>query len=268
VQQGKEGRLVTLRTQLAVFAGIVLTGVLVACSPGTAPAPTPPARQSNAAPAAGPDLSFPEPYRFGDVQQKAPPAEHGEVPVTRRIPTTRPFVYITIDDGAVPDPDAPRLVKQSGARPVLFLNLKYVRGHEDYFRRLIDESGAVIGDHTVDHPNLAGKPYEYQRREICDDADAFQRDFGQRPELFRPPFGAHDPNTLRAAADCGMRVAVLWSATVNNGHVQFQEGDRLRPGDIVLMHFRKTFVEDYTALINQARHDGLTPVPLTDFLGS
>jgi hypothetical protein len=64
-----------------------------------------------------------------------------------------------------------------------------------------------------------------------------------------------------------MRVVVQWTAAVNNGVVQLQVGDKLRPGDIVLMHFRKTFKEDYTAFIDQARKDGLTPVPLADFLG-
>jgi hypothetical protein len=64
-----------------------------------------------------------------------------------------------------------------------------------------------------------------------------------------------------------MRAAVLWSAAVNDGVVQFQAGNKLRPGDIVLMHFRKTFTADYTAFVQQAKKDGLIPVPLPDFLG-
>jgi hypothetical protein len=35
----------------------------------------------------------------------------------------------------------------------------------------------------------------------------------------------------------------------------------------VLMHFRRTFKEDYTAFVERAKKDGLTPVPLADFLG-
>src|SRR5262249_22159575 len=128
-------------------------------------------------------------------------------------------------------------------------------------------AGAVIGNHTVDHANLRGKPLSFQRKEICDDADFVAKDFGTRPVFFRPPFGNYDTNTLRAAADCGMRAAVLWTATVNDGRLQFQRGNRLLPGDIVLMHFRKTFTADFTAFLDQAHRDGLTPVPLADFLG-
>jgi peptidoglycan/xylan/chitin deacetylase (PgdA/CDA1 family) len=256
-------------TQWTRRAGILASGMAVAltlsaCSGAPARAPSVPG-QSNAAPAAAPAL--PPPYRFGEVQQKAPPITDGQVPLLRRIQTDKPYVFITMDDGAIKDPDALRLIQQSGTRPVLFLNQRYVRGSEEYFRSIVNATGAVIADHTVDHQDLKGKPYEFQRAEICDDADYFQREFGKRPELFRPPFGSHDQNTLRAAADCGMRAALLWTVTVNNGQLQYQIGDKLRPGDIVLMHFRQTFVQDFTAFLNAARRDGLTPVPLTDFLG-
>jgi hypothetical protein len=59
---------------------------------------------------------------------------------------------------------------------------------------------------------------------------------------------------------------VLWTAAVNDGVVQFQQGNELRRGDIVLMHFRNTFGQDFTAFLTEAKKDGLTPVPLEDFL--
>jgi len=247
------------------LAAVVLA--LAACSsPSPAPEPDQP-DQPNPAPGAAPSPAFPAPYPFGTVQQKAPAIAYGQVPLVRRITTDKPYVFITMDDGAVKDPDALKLIQQSGTHPVLFLNQKYVKGHEAYFRAILDATGATLGDHTVNHPNLKGKPFEFQRKEICDDADDFQAGLGVRPVLFRPPFGNYDANTLRAAAACGMRVSVLWTAAVNDGHVQFQVGDKLRPGDIVLMHFRKTFVQDYTAFLEQAKKDGVTPVPLADFLG-
>jgi peptidoglycan/xylan/chitin deacetylase (PgdA/CDA1 family) len=255
-----------IRWRIVAIAGAAAL-LLTACSSAT-PASTPaPPSQPNPAAAGAPQEGPPSPYPFGQVQAKAAPIANGEVPLVRRIDTTKPYVFITMDDGAIQQPDAPKLIKDSGGHPVLFLNYKYVHGHEAYFKSILDSTGAVLGDHTVDHPNLKGKPYEFQRKEICDDADDLQKALGTRPTLFRPPFGNHDANTLKAAAACGMRVSVLWSASVNDGVVQFQVGDKLRPGDIVLMHFRKTFVEDYNAFLAQAKKDGLTPVPLADFLG-
>jgi len=250
------------RVLACVVAAVVS---LSACS--STPAPDKATDTPNRAPKAAPPPAFTPPYPYGVVQLKAPPVANGEVPLIRRIPTDKPFVFITMDDGAVKDPDALSLIKDSGGHPVLFLNQKYVKGHEAYFKAILDSTGSVLGDHTVDHPDLRGKPYEFQRKEICDDADDLQRGLGQRPSLFRPPFGSYDANTLKAAAACGMRAAVLWTAAVNDGVVQFQVGDKLRPGDVVLMHFRKTFKEDYTAFVERAKKDGLTPVPLADFVG-
>ncbi len=249
----------------AVVAAAALA--LTACSGHDTDQREPGTSQPNPAPQAAPDVQTSGPYPFGTVQQKAPAIENGQVPVIRRITTDKPYVFLTMDDGAVQDPDALKLMQQNGTHPVLFLNQKYVKGHEAYFKQILDATGATLGDHTVDHPNLKGKPYEFQRKEICDDADDFQKSLGVRPSLFRPPFGNYDQNTLKAAAACGMRASVLWTAAVNDGVVQFQSGDKLKAGDIVLMHFRKTFKEDYTAFVERAEKDGLTPVPLADFLG-
>ncbi|AHI00625.1 polysaccharide deacetylase family protein [Kutzneria viridogrisea] len=207
-----------------------------------------------------------QPYPFGQAQAKVPPIAGGKAPVIRHIATDKPYVFITMDDGAVRDPQALQLIRDSGARPTLFLNDRYVKGHEDYFKQLQDTDQLVIGNHTVNHPDLKKLSYAAQKKEICDNSDAFQKAFGQRPTLFRPPFGNYNDDTLRAVADCGLKAVVLWTAAVNDGVVQFQANGKLKPGDIVLMHFRKTFVQDYTAFLNRAKQDGLTPVPLSDFL--
>ncbi|WP_236789932.1 polysaccharide deacetylase family protein [Amycolatopsis sp. GM8] len=244
-------------TRGAIAATLALVVLTSACTPRVDAAVVP-----TEAPVVVPPTTQP----FEQVRQTAGPVVDGKVPQVRRIAVTEPFVFLTIDDGAVPDPDAPRLIRESGVRPVLFLNEMYVRGHEDYFRQVL-AAGATLGDHTVNHPDLRGKPLAFQQKEICDDADELARGLGVRPVLFRPPFGSWDENTLKAAANCGMRVSVLWTASVNDGRVDFQDGKRLQAGDIVLMHFRKTFAEDFAAFVNQSKKDGLTPVSLTDFLG-
>ncbi|WP_435157854.1 polysaccharide deacetylase family protein [Amycolatopsis sacchari] len=248
----------------AVAAAFALVALLSACTSRIEAAvltPEPlPAPASTAAPAPT------TPYPFGQVQRQAPPVTDGKVPQLNRIDIAEPYVFLTIDDGAIPHPDAPRLIRESGAHPVLFLNARYVRGHEDYFREVL-AAGATLGDHTIDHPDLRGKPLAYQEQQICGDADELQRMLGVRPVYFRPPFGSFDQNTLKAAANCGMRASVLWTESVNDGRVDFQTGKHLRAGDVVLMHFRKTFPEDFAAFLRQSKEDGLTPVPLPDFLG-
>lgn len=264
-----------MRISFAVVMVAVSASLLAGCAAGvehsvagvsagtpSAPSSTPPS--STTTTVAPPTSS--QPYPFGTPQAKVPATVGGKAPIVRRIDTAKPYVFITIDDGAVRDPQALELIKNSGARPTLFLNDRYVKGHEAYFKQLQDQDNLVIGNHTVNHPDLAKMSYAAQKKEICDDSDAFAKAFGHRPTLFRPPFGNYNADTQRAAADCGLKAVILWTAAVNDGVVQFQAGNKLKPGDIVLMHFRKTFAEDYTAFIKRAKQDGLTPVPLPDFL--
>ncbi|ANZ38388.1 chitooligosaccharide deacetylase [Lentzea guizhouensis] len=250
--------------KLRLCAALVLVAVLVAC--GEQPQPSAPVL-TTAPPATTtaekPKRMFEPPYPYGTTQAKAPAVHDGMVPVVTRIETDKPYVFVTIDDGAVQHPKARELMIQAGVWPSVFLNTKYAEGHQDYFKNL----PVTVHSHTSTHPNLHGKGYEFQKHEICGNADFLATDYGKRPTLFRPPFGNYDATTRKAAADCGFKALVNWTAAVNDGRVQFQVGDRLRPGDVVLMHFRTTFVEDFTAFLNKAKENGLTPVPLEDFLG-
>ncbi|WP_235922194.1 polysaccharide deacetylase family protein [Lentzea tibetensis] len=211
---------------------------------------------------APPPVMFPPPYAYGTVQATAPPITGGLVPVVNRIATDKPYVFITIDDGAIKHPAAAEMMRKAGIRPSLFLNTKYIEGQRDYFKAL----PVTVHSHTSTHPNLSGKGYDFQKNEICGNADFITGEYGKRPTLFRPPFGNHDNTTRKAAADCGFKALVMWTAAVNDGRVQFQAGDKLNRGDIVLMHFRTTFAEDFQAFLDRAKADGLTPVPLEDFL--
>ncbi|KAA2258541.1 polysaccharide deacetylase family protein [Solihabitans fulvus] len=269
----------------SVLLALALAAGLTACTnepvamPPAAREPVPSSSTSSAAPststpapttAKGPGGTtvpvFQQPYPFGTEQAKVPPIVDGKVPVIKHIETTKPYVFITIDDGVVRDPTALGLMTSAGVRPTLFLNGVYVKDHTDYFKPLQDQAGVSVENHTTSHPDLRGKPYEFQKHEICGNADFLQQNYGKRATLFRPPFGNYDENTRKAAADCGMKALVMWTAAVNDGVVQFQAGKQLKPGDIVLMHFRKTFVEDFEAFLHKARENGLTPVPLVDFL--
>ncbi|SES31536.1 Peptidoglycan/xylan/chitin deacetylase, PgdA/CDA1 family [Lentzea xinjiangensis] len=253
--------------KLRLCAAFLLVAGAVACGQ-PAGEPAGPVLTTSAPPAATtpaerPQRMFEPPYPYGTVQAKAPAVVDGMVPVVTHIPVDKPYVFITVDDGAVQHPKARELMIQAGVWPTVFLNTKYAEGHKDYFKAL----PVTVHSHTTSHPNLLGRPYEFQRNEICGNADFLTAEYGRRPTLFRPPFGNFDATTRQAAAGCGFKALVNWTAAVNDGRVQFQAGDRLKAGDIVLMHFRTTFAEDFTAFLNRAKQDGLTPVPLEDFLG-
>jgi peptidoglycan/xylan/chitin deacetylase (PgdA/CDA1 family) len=202
----------------------------------------------------------------------APPAEKmapatGAAPMLSRIETTQPVAFLTIDDGFVQHPEALQLLKEAGIPVSLFLVSGTVDENPRFFSDL-QANGATIQAHTIDHEILKGRSYDFQHNEICGSADQLAQLFGVRPTLFRAPGGAYDQTTLQAAADCGMKGVFFWREAVNNGELQFQRPDHVvHPGDIILMHFRDTYVEDFLAAVNGIAASGLTPARLEDYMG-
>lgn len=186
--------------------------------------------------------------------------------VISRVPTTAPVAFLTIDDGLIRRPEALPMLRAAGIPVTLFLIGPVAAQGYPYFAGLAG-AGAVIEAHTQSHPQLAGTSYEFQRREICGSADELGRLSGRRPLLFRPPYGSYDATTLRAAHDCGMRAVVVWTEAARNGHVVYQTPEHVvHPGDVILMHFRDRYADDFRAALVAIHRSGLTPALLEDYL--
>jgi peptidoglycan/xylan/chitin deacetylase (PgdA/CDA1 family) len=159
--------------------------------------------------------------------------------------------FLTIDDGVTKAPDALALMRAAHIRATLFLTINDISDNRDYFSQL-QSAGAVIEAHTISHPDLIKLSYSQQRYEICHGADLLGQWYGRRPMLFRPPYGDENDDTLAAGA---------------NGTVNYQTSlHRVQPGDIILLHFRTTFDEDFVAALRAIHDSGLTPALLEDYV--
>ncbi|MEV4106170.1 polysaccharide deacetylase family protein [Nonomuraea sp. NPDC049695] len=254
-----------------------MLALAMACAPAGTPAPS---RNPSAGPSAKPsELSTADPQtrpgvrpRKGEVR----PIEHtGDLPpVISSIPTKRKVVFLTIDDGWEQDPGFLREVRDRRVPITAFAMRDAVeaRGTPDlaggpgryvgagkwgYFRQLRD-AHVPIENHTLTHPNLRLLAHDAQRREICGASRVLRKELGDRPTLFRPPFGNYNTDTLRAAKSCGIQTVLLWTATVQpGGKIAYQVPDkRLRPGDILLLHFRPNLARDFRILVNKIKRRG------------
>lgn len=240
-----------------VLAGVFAIGVVVICVHAAA------GRRQPARPADAP--------RSPAVPRVAAPPEHrprlhGDPPVVDHIPTGRRVVFLTIDDGWHRDPALPGLLRRLRIPVTLFLTDRAIAGHDAYVRALRD-AGADIEDHTLTHRPLAGVDAAGQRREICGTATRYARRFGHRPTLLRPPGGAYDATTRAIARSCGIKGIVLWRDSVQrHGRIAHQRG-HLRPGDIILMHFRPGLSRDLPIVLAEIRARHLRLARLTDYIG-
>jgi peptidoglycan/xylan/chitin deacetylase (PgdA/CDA1 family) len=183
----------------------------------------------------------------------------------RKIDTKKPVVFLTIDDGMVKSQEAADFIIANRLNPTLFLTNDQIKDNYDYFKQF-QEHGSEIEDHTMTHVKLTTLGLAGQKSEICNMRDKIIGIYGKTPLLFRPTYGDYNSNTIAAAKQCGMTAVVNWSAKVNGGAIQYQTGNHLVAGDIVLMHFRKEIMQDLQAFYAEITAQGLTPAYLSDWL--
>ncbi|MEV6199172.1 polysaccharide deacetylase family protein [Streptomyces sp. NPDC051771] len=165
----------------------------------------------------------------------------GLPPVFTTVPTKEKVVFLTIDDGAEKDPALIRMMADLDIPYSAFLSDYVVSDDYGYFGKMQKSQprGVALHNHTLNHKYLPGLSYARQKREICGMQDVIEKKYGKRPELFRPPYGNYNEDTLRAAKSCGVEAVPLWASEAFPDHMEWREWDRdLHPGDIVLTHFR------------------------------
>jgi len=270
------------RTALTLLSTAVVGGALASC--GTAPGPqaaqaTPDAAASedpdailavhnpdSEPSAASPSPAATAPHFVSDFT--IPPIQGGLVPVITRVATKQPVVFLTIDDGVTKHPEAIALLKKYGYPITMFLTKNFVQDNPNFFRDLMRD-GDFVENHTVSHDTtMSTKPYAYQLAEIRGMQEYAKATFGRRPTLFRPPGGAYSNTMRKACADAGIRALIDWETKANAGHMDYQYGNGLRPGDVVLMHFRPEFAADLEAFRAAQLAAGLTVVNLVRFIGA
>lgn len=206
----------------------------------------------------------PKPAITPDVH--IPSVVNGVAPVVTRLPTKQNVVFLGIDDGAYKNPEVIALLKANHIKASLYLANLFISNDPGFFQPIID-NGSLVEDHSVAHDTkMSTKPFLYQKQEICGMAELDQKYYGRRPIFFRPPGGAYTLTTQRAAAACGMKAVVTWIAKANGGAMQYQLGNGLKPGDIVLMHFRPEFKQDLQAFVDAENKAGLHTELLENWL--
>ncbi|WP_405983030.1 polysaccharide deacetylase family protein [Streptomyces sp. NBC_00158] len=252
-------------------------------SPSSAPSAPASAASSAQAGSAGDEayrkwgLKTPVQYAPKPAQKpQLPKAAPGKAAVLDRIPVapTEKVVFLTFDDGAEKDPEFLKMAADLKLPISMFLTDNVASSDYGHFEKLRDNgSGSTVNNHTLTHPNLRTLPFAAQKKEICGQQDHLEKRFGKRPPLFRPPFGNYNDDTLKAAAECGAQTVVLWRASMQINDFQYAEGSALKPGDIILAHFRgpselkgETETQMTTKMLQRIQDQGYRIGRLEDYL--
>jgi len=122
-----------------------------------------------------------------------------------------------------------------------FINGVYLAADPDLWREVADD-GFVAGNHTYLHRDVTTMTQTAIVRDLQRNAQVWKAVTGQTmAPIFRPPYGARNAATDRAAAIAGYPDVILWDHPSND---TYRLSDRQmlrnaiagRPGSIVLMH--------------------------------
>jgi peptidoglycan-N-acetylglucosamine deacetylase len=149
---------------------------------------------------------------------------------------------LTYDDGPN-DPHTESLLDvldRHDVKATFFLIGRYVRQRPDLVRRQL-VLGHAIGNHTWDHPNLIFSTPDSLRSQLQRTSKEIFDACGQKPALFRPPFGGRRPGVVQAARSMGM-TTIMWNVTCydwrakNSDAVERHATRQVRGGDVILLH--------------------------------
>lgn len=149
---------------------------------------------------------------------------------------------LTYDDGPN-DPYTLRLLEvlaKHGVRATFFVIGRFACQRPNILRE-VHQQGHVIGNHTFSHPLLTFKAPAEIEMELTKSQQAISDAIGQRPNLFRPPFGGRRPAVLRTARKLGLE-PVMWNVAGNDwqaqsaGHIERKVTQAITGGDVILLH--------------------------------
>jgi peptidoglycan/xylan/chitin deacetylase (PgdA/CDA1 family) len=181
-------------------------------------------------------------------------------------------VAFSFDDGPGPYTGlALRILRHAGAHATFFLvGRNLARGGS--LPRLEQAVGGV-GDHSWTHAFLPALSRQAMADELRQTQTAISRIVGAKVDLFRPPYGAHDPAIDAEARRLGM-LEVLWSVDTRDSegaswsNIAASVGRYAHPGSIILMHENRgqTIRALKFSILPALRRRGLAPVSIARLL--
>lgn len=180
-------------------------------------------------------------------------------------------IALSFDDG--PSDYTPKLLdtleKQHVKATFFVWGGKYA-GKADLQREAKD--GMEIGNHTWHHYDLTQLPVSQIKWEINKTANSIESATGQRPTLFRPPFGYFNKAVQQVAKEQGEAI-IKWNVDPEDWRYQtpqhtinYLKHNAKRNG-IVDLHSRKATVQAMPQVIEELKAQGFTFVTISQLLG-
>lgn len=184
-------------------------------------------------------------------------------------------LYLTFDEGYENGYTAQILdtLAKTDTPAAFFVTGPYLEKQQDLIRRMINE-GHIIGNHTVNHPNLTKQSVQTVQNELSELNKKSEELYNYTMRYMRPPEGEYSERVLKIAEDMGY-TTVMWSFAYKDWDVNLQQGadyayesvvPYFHDGAIILLHaVSSDNANALERIINTAKDEGYTFSSLDDF---
>jgi peptidoglycan/xylan/chitin deacetylase (PgdA/CDA1 family) len=186
-----------------------------------------------------------------------------DVRVLYSLPVKDRVVFITIDDGGFMSRDAARYINQNKIPITSFILPEPLVRRWDKFDLIKSQT---YENHSNTHGRMRRMTFAQQKEEICRANTIIRRKSGREPAFFRPPGGDFNETTKRAMVACGVRYLAMWNVVADDGVIKMRRNNKLMPGDIILMHYKKSMTESLKKVMAQLKRDNLKPALMRDYV--
>jgi polysaccharide deacetylase family sporulation protein PdaB len=160
---------------------------------------------------------------------------------------------------------------ENNIKTTFFLTNIWLNSYPQLAKEIV-ENGHETGLHTANHPDMTTLSEDGMRKELLENAKMIEDITGQKPSLFRPPFGAYNNKVISIAKEENI-IPVQWSIdsldwkNLTAEAIVKRVTERIKPGAIILFHNDGANTpKALEAIIEYMRLEEYTIVPISELI--
>lgn len=163
------------------------------------------------------------------------------------------------------------ILSKHQVKTTFFLTNIWLNQYPQLAKEIVNQ-GHEVALHSATHPRMTDLPDEKILKELQDNATLLTEITGQKPVLFRPPFGAYNNRVIKLVRETGY-IPVQWSVdsldwkNLSAEEIYQRVTKRIAPGAIVLFHNDGTNTPAaLEKILEFLKNEGYSIVPVSELL--
>lgn len=157
------------------------------------------------------------------------------------------------------------------AKATFFVGGSWVKDNPKMLKKILD-SGHEVGNHGTNHKEHAKVSYQDNLTEIQTCHEFVKHSIDVEMELFAPPGGSYNSNTIKAAEFLNYKT-IMWTRDTidwrdkNASLIYSRAVTNLSGGDLILMHPTAETAQALTNIVEHIKQQGFNLVTVSETLG-